>query len=295
MASDEQIEANRENAQHSTGAKTPEGKANVSKNALKHGLLSQAVVIETEEIKESKSEYEELQKRFIEDLQPVGVLEETLVDRIVSTYWRLRRVIKAEKGEIRKGTDVIFFKTSMTTARVAKKYIEMPIVADFKDKILNSVFTVHAKEKLQEYKSMIERDGYLLDVPFNEYLELKGLNRNEQMLSLFFYFNRIGKGEIPEEDKEKGKNGLLYFINNDLETVEKLEEAGKEIERLDLETDTLSKNIPSQEVADKITRYETALENQLYKAINQLIKLQALRKGGRVISIKEAEIEGIEQ
>ena len=44
MTSDKQVRANRKNALQSTGPKTPEGKARVSKNALKHGLLSQDVL-----------------------------------------------------------------------------------------------------------------------------------------------------------------------------------------------------------------------------------------------------------
>jgi hypothetical protein len=38
MASEKQIQANRRNAQRSTGPKTSEGKAAVSQNAVKHGL-----------------------------------------------------------------------------------------------------------------------------------------------------------------------------------------------------------------------------------------------------------------
>ena len=40
MTSQAQIEANRRNAQSSTGPRTPEGKAAVAHNALKHGMRS---------------------------------------------------------------------------------------------------------------------------------------------------------------------------------------------------------------------------------------------------------------
>jgi len=44
MATQKQYLANQKNAQRSTGPRTSEGKALASKNAMKHGLLSQAIV-----------------------------------------------------------------------------------------------------------------------------------------------------------------------------------------------------------------------------------------------------------
>ena len=43
MVSQRKLEANRRNAQKSTGPKSAAGKKKVSHNALKHGLMSQAV------------------------------------------------------------------------------------------------------------------------------------------------------------------------------------------------------------------------------------------------------------
>ncbi len=48
MATEAQILANRRNAQKSTGTRTREGKAAVSQNAVKHGLLARQAVISPE-------------------------------------------------------------------------------------------------------------------------------------------------------------------------------------------------------------------------------------------------------
>ena len=45
MASPAQITANRANAQHSTGPRTPEGKAALAQNNLHHGLASPVHII----------------------------------------------------------------------------------------------------------------------------------------------------------------------------------------------------------------------------------------------------------
>jgi hypothetical protein len=44
MTTQKQIKANRKNAQKSTGPRTGEGKASVSKNAVKHGLFAESVI-----------------------------------------------------------------------------------------------------------------------------------------------------------------------------------------------------------------------------------------------------------
>jgi hypothetical protein len=49
MTSDRKAEANRQNALKSTGPKTPEGKAAVRLNAVKHGLLSEQVLLPGED------------------------------------------------------------------------------------------------------------------------------------------------------------------------------------------------------------------------------------------------------
>jgi len=45
MSTKAQIKANRQNAQKSTGPRTAEGKAAVSKNVVKHGLFDSEAVI----------------------------------------------------------------------------------------------------------------------------------------------------------------------------------------------------------------------------------------------------------
>ena len=92
MPTAKQRAANRQNAQKSTGPKTPEGKAAVSLNAVKHGLLSRYTLLSDED----EAVLVELGKRLRTHLQPVGELEVLLVDRIVTAVWRLRRLHAVE-------------------------------------------------------------------------------------------------------------------------------------------------------------------------------------------------------
>ena len=94
MTSDKQARANRENARQSTGPKTPEGKAVTRLNAIRHGLLSKDVLLPGED----ESALEELGERVRAELQPVGQLENMLVEQIIAAAWRLRRLRRVEAG-----------------------------------------------------------------------------------------------------------------------------------------------------------------------------------------------------
>ena len=94
MTSEKKAEANRRNALKSTGPKTSEGKDAVRLNALKHGLLSQEILLPGED----EEALRELGERLRDELQPVGEFENLLVDRIISAYWRLRRLGRVEAG-----------------------------------------------------------------------------------------------------------------------------------------------------------------------------------------------------
>ena len=87
MATQAQINANRKNAQKSTGPRTARGKEVVSQNAIKHGLCAKKNVIRTE----SQEEFDLFQNEMIVDLAPAGGMELMLAKRIVSLSWRLRR------------------------------------------------------------------------------------------------------------------------------------------------------------------------------------------------------------
>lgn len=83
-----------ENNQNKGGPKTTEGKAVSKLNALKHGILSQEALIEGEDENTLKS----LSEALIDELKPIGPIEEMLVDRIISSLWRLRRSVSAERN-----------------------------------------------------------------------------------------------------------------------------------------------------------------------------------------------------
>jgi hypothetical protein len=98
--SKKQLIANRQNAQKSTGPKTAHGKAVISRNAFKHGLYADDIIIDSPYLKENKVEYDLLLSSLIDELKPIGRFQEYLVCKIANCLWRSRRAIIAETAQI---------------------------------------------------------------------------------------------------------------------------------------------------------------------------------------------------
>ncbi len=97
MATQRQIEANRLNAQKSTGPRTPEGKAAVRFNALKHGLDARVLVIPGED----QDELDALNLEYYEQFRPETPVARYLVDTLVQCDWNRRRLLRLQANIIR--------------------------------------------------------------------------------------------------------------------------------------------------------------------------------------------------
>jgi hypothetical protein len=92
MSTPQQIEANRLNAQKSTGPSSVEGKAASRFNALKHAADAQSRVIPGED----PAVLEELSRDYYRQFRPVGPIETALVETIIEADWTIRRMTRAE-------------------------------------------------------------------------------------------------------------------------------------------------------------------------------------------------------
>lgn len=95
--SEKKIASNRMNAKRSTGPKTPLGKENSSRNAIKHGIFADKLFSKTPESEAEHIEYEELYVQLKEYYQPIGFKEELLVEQIHLELVRSGRILRWEK------------------------------------------------------------------------------------------------------------------------------------------------------------------------------------------------------
>ena len=76
---------NRENAAHSTGPVTAQGKQRASLNALRHGLTGQTIVLPSDDL----AAYQESCRQFHAELKPSGLLETKAVESNADVLVRL--------------------------------------------------------------------------------------------------------------------------------------------------------------------------------------------------------------
>jgi hypothetical protein len=198
MPSAKKTQTNRQNALKSTGPKTPEGKAAVRLNAVRHGLLSREVLLPGED----EGALRELNERLRDELQPVGEMESLLVDRIVTAYWRLRRLGRVEAGIF---AWELYGELAERAQQEAKSYVST--IAD------------------------VYKDDHIRD----EQKHQEALSKAQEMKA--------------KQDAETATLGRTFIRDAD-----------------------------QANAFSKLSRYETAIERSLYKALHELQRLQAARR-----------------
>jgi len=126
MATQAQLEANRANAQKSTGPSTGPGSARSSQNACKHNLTGGPALAPGEDLELYQRHLEQIR----EDYGPGGSAGNFVVNKIADLMWRMQRLDRME-AELLERSDNPF--------------------ADEDETVLNKL------ERLQRYRQMLER------------------------------------------------------------------------------------------------------------------------------------------
>lgn len=273
--------ANRRNAVKSTGPRTAQGRAVSKMNALKHGILSQQVLVRGLNVQESRRELKALHRRFWEDLQPAGPLEEMLVDQIVTAHWRLRRALTAESGEIALNVDQGHRRRSRGTEPVVQwmqwRAFGDPIPAMKESSLGNAIIV----DWLRELRSAVEAEGALTEEMVEKLNRRFGGDANSlgrQLKGLCQQGEADSEG-VDAARREQKKTAVLAFLDREIGGFHFGLRCCADEESYEEEAQEAAAVLPSAEVLDKILRYETKLERQMYRAMAQLERVQRMRRG----------------
>jgi len=285
---DRQLIANRQNALKSSGPQTLEGKAVAKLNALRHGILAKEVVIRGENIQESSREFRAVLSWFWQDLAPAGAVEEMLVERIATSYWRLRRVLISEAGEIKLAVDAASWRRLMQRCDQVLELKRAKFIHKESDYKKSAFGVRYLVEKLEEIRAWVEDAGGMEDPILRQVEEVFG-DEEDGLLRALVVANSIFQKHPEDRNnpealdlearKAHHKSAALNVIDTYLKTLRGLlsmmdeNEANEEDARIDADL------LPSKEGVEKLLRYETTLERQIYRALNQLERLQRQRRG----------------
>lgn len=133
----------------STGPKSSEGKATVARNALKHGGYSEAILL----LGEDPEAFEALCNGMVSSLQPVGPLEEELVDRLSRLWWRLKRIGRAEREGLKAAME-------RELRQYQRQQISNPVQLTYF--LSMTVGDGHHTERLHRHEAQLERGFFRL-------------------------------------------------------------------------------------------------------------------------------------
>jgi hypothetical protein len=125
------INANRANAQFSTGPTSAAGKAKSSMNAVKTGLTGRTVLLPTDDA----AIYQQHLDRHFAEFSPATGKEKALVQTIADTEWRLLRIVPLEAGLYAVGR-----------RKLADQFADEPDPINREALIMAEVFTVYLKQ-----------------------------------------------------------------------------------------------------------------------------------------------------
>lgn len=143
----------------------------------------------------------------------------------------------------------------------------------------------YLKAVLRSIREDVERDRELTQATCDQLLRRFINEPNYLTRDLLGYRERFlanKDGLSPEESKGNHQRAVMSYIEIKLAEYEEL--SGRSEEREDKEETArqLANVLPAAAVLDKILRYEGSLERQLYRAMNQLERLQRRREGEEV-------------
>ena len=181
MSSDAQVAANIENARHSTGPRTEEGKARSSQNALKHGLTSNKSLLLPDEDEE---EFREFASDLKATYTPFNTVEAELVDDIISIQWRRKRaaflearILSAENPDFKALNNISLIASRLKREFSATHKELMQLQVDREknlDKTFEAAATIRRADIILNRSTDLAANGFVFSIAqIDEYIRRK--------------------------------------------------------------------------------------------------------------------------
>jgi hypothetical protein len=268
-----------------TGPRTRQGKERSRRNSLRHGIFSEAVVLETE----SRAEYDSLRKSLTDDRQPVGALEEILVDELAALLWRYRRLLVAEAAEIRAASEFVKWDERQRQSVEAGSISQVRYNGGLVRKIANDEALQTCLSLLDELRYNFARNGFHLEDDSLILAKVYGDAEPRDWANNLFksyrgwYDIATAADHLREQmglpSLEECRKSFLEELDEEMKRLDNYEKEQASIESIRMKIEALRHNVPDTPRLDRLLKYEAGLERAIDRVLNQLERAQRMRLG----------------
>jgi len=269
-----------------TGPRTMQGKERSKHNAIKHGIFSKVTLLKGE----SKAEFDSLLDGLRKHYEPKGTLEEVLVEKLATLFWRHRRLILAEGAEVQ--SKVEFLQWDQQNGRfdeleqIAREFrpslilkIENPDVLERCLVLLSTLRALIAEcgfDEEQDTKVLREIYGSAADRCY------RGSLHEEYVGWSVAIPTRASDEEGRSEEfatPEESKQGFICAIDAEVSRLKLYRKQRAAFEASRAKLKALRQNVPDFPALDRLLRYEASLDRSFDRTLKQLERAQRMRLG----------------
>jgi hypothetical protein len=279
--SQRKITANQQNSLKSTGPRTAMGKARSSQNAATHGLTA-VLPITSGEGKEDLEAFERMRQGLYESWNPLGYQEEKLVEMLAGDYWRLDRAARYESGATRLNSDHSTRDDQLhRQRRHSMQVMELGTVCLPSPELRETSFGIDflidklecVKDSVEAGAAVSEKQRAVIAAAF--WQPGRGFwTECDDFIDDLHHYEKEGK---PDEAKQC-RNACLASIGREIELLKERRRSVVAHEELALEAKRLLHSLPDAVTLDRLCRYTTTISRRIAHTMNQLERLQRIRK-----------------
>jgi hypothetical protein len=269
-------------AGRSTGPRTRTGRARSRWNALRHGILAQVTPISEGDGREDVLRFQHFLTQLRHDIQPGTAIEELLAERVASCYWRLGRVVRAETAAIQAQIEDAGGASDADDAQRRLELDDEDVGVEATDRLRDVIGVDSVLEIVRAAAAEIEGTGFLDEGQMERFREVVG----RAPWTMAQPAERLSRAA--DRERKEGARAELADLEDELQAVRKqlVEEDRRALKRIPQRL-----AVPDEATANRLLRYETAIERQLFRAIQELDRLQTSRAQGRLPTRLRLELE----
>ncbi|MHC4292221.1 MAG: hypothetical protein ACYSTR_08425 [Planctomycetota bacterium] len=307
--SEKQLIANRQNAQKSTGPITAAGKAVSSQNATRHGLCAEKMVVPGED----PVEFDQFRDQLFQEFAPVGVLESRLTAQIAAALWKFQRTDRMESDLLSHLQDAQARQQDEYAKRVITAAQKIADAKSLADEVLTAAeISVHRVSFEEAQKQWLSTDD---GMAFSKNRWPTDHEYSKPMRAFEAFWAELDQratqsGDHRQPPPAPADNGSAEPERTDISYQVMMEQRQRiaALQQADpkrpppADSALTPEQVPTppepvswgpamvndftgSNIMLKFNRYKTQSERSLYRALNELNKLQYLRKRSEAIEV----------